>query len=373
MAFFAGDLAESALRAALQLEPSTAMKPIDRRRFLTAGAFLPAAAQTAARTMPEIIDCQSHLFCPELLARMERRSEGPVVFTKDGTRYLRMGDWLRKVPPLYLDVDAKLGAMDGAGIALTGLSINDPGPEWFGSEGVEVAQIANDFISGLVARHPTRFFGIGVLPWQDAAGAVREAERCVSQLGLKGVLLYTNLAGRFGDEADFRPVLARCAELGLVVLLHPAKPVTTEFVKEYEMTSTLGNMFENTIALTRLILSGVLDELPNLKLVCPHLGGTLPYVLGRLEHQINVLKRGPQNLGRTPREYLQSIWFDIVSPLPEAMRLCLDLFGSERLLYASDHPWVEPRVILDAFHSLALPADQRSQILGGNARRLFAL
>ena len=73
--------------------------------------------------------------------------------------------------------------------------------------------------------------------------------------------------------------------LDVPVLLHPAKPITTEFVKGYEMTSTLGNMFDNTIALTRLLMSGILDEFPKLKLVCPHLGGTLPYIVGRLDHQ----------------------------------------------------------------------------------------
>ena len=190
---------------------------------------------------------------------------------------------------------------------------------------------------------------------------------------MKGLLLYTNLAGRCPDEPEFRPVLAHAAELSLPVLLHPAKPLTTEFVKGYEMTSSLGNMFDNTIALTRLIMSGVLDELPKLKLVCPHLGGTLPYIIGRLDHQVTVLKRGPKNLQRKPGEYLRDIWLDIVSPLPEAIRMCHALVGPERLLFASDHPWVEPRVILDALAAAKLPAGDVEKISSGNARHLFSL
>src|SRR5205809_8034040 len=98
--------------------------------------------------------------------------------------------------------------------------------------------------------------------------AVAELDRCVEKLGMKGILLYTNLAGKFPDEPEFRPLFARAVELDLPVLLHPAKPITTDFVKAYEMTSTLGNMFDNKIALTRLVMSGILDAFPKLKLTC---------------------------------------------------------------------------------------------------------
>ncbi len=349
---------------------------MNRRSFIAGSAAataastlgLPAAGLAAGR-----IDCQSHLFVPDLLTLMEKRATDPHVFTRDGTRYLQMGDWLRKVPPLYTDVAAKLAVMDAAGIALTALSINDPGPEWFGADGPAVAQLCNDSIAGLARQHPTRFFGLCVLPTQDIRAALAELDRCVKQLGMKGWLLYTNLAGKFPDEPEFRPLFARAVELDLPVLLHPAKPITTDLVKAYEMTSTLGNMFDNTIALTRLLMSGILDEFPKLKLVCPHLGGTLPYIVGRLDHQVTVLKRGPQNLQRKPSDYVRSIYMDIVSPLPEAMRFALDFSGPDKLLFSSDHPWVQPKEILDPFLSLKLPAATEQKILSGNARKLFRL
>jgi predicted TIM-barrel fold metal-dependent hydrolase len=126
------------------------------------------------------------------------------------------------------------------------------------------------------------------------------------------------------------------------VALDPAKPLTTDIVKSYELTSTLGNMFDNTIAPTRLIMSGILDEMPTLKLICPHLGGTLPYMVGRLDHQVSVLKRGPRYLKQS-LEYLQQIWMDIVSPLPLAMKLAYEMVRADRLLFSSDHPWVNQR------------------------------
>ncbi|MES2692960.1 MAG: amidohydrolase family protein [Verrucomicrobiota bacterium] len=351
--------------------------PLTRRQFLAAtavSATLPAMASAqSSPTSRTRIDCQSHLFCPELVTLMEKRKTDPRVFTKDGVRILQMGDWLRKIPPLYLDVDAKLATMDAAGIQLTALSINDPGPEWFGADGPTVAQLLNDYIAGLVKKHPTRFFGLCVLPLQDMRASLVELDRCVKQLGMKGILLYTNLAGKFADEPEFRPLFARAVELDVPVLLHPAKPITTEFVKAYEMTSTLGNMFDNTIALTRLLMSGLLDEFPKLKLVCPHLGGTLPYIVGRLDHQVSVLKRGPRNLTRKPSEYLQSIWMDVVSPLPLAVKFGHDFIGPDRLLFSSDHPWVEPSLIIDTVRAAGLPASSEEKIFSTNARKLFRI
>lgn len=352
--------------------------PIPRREFLGSAAALALGAGFTTRAVAAgagslRIDCQSHLFCPELVALMEKRTEDPRVFLKDGVRVLQMGVWLRKILPHYTDVDAKIRTMDASGIAMTALSINDPGPEWFGADGPAVAQMANDFVAGVVRRHPTRFFGLCVLPLQDMKASLTELDRCARDLGMKGILLYTNLAGRYPDEVEFHPIFARAEKLGLPVLLHPAKPLTTEFVQGYEMTSSLGNMFDNTIALTRIIMSGLLDRHPRLKLVCPHLGGTLPYIIGRLDHQTQVLKRGPKYLTRAPSEYLKQVWLDIVSPLPLAMKFGYDFMGPDRLLYSSDHPWVEPQLIADAFTSLKLPAADEAKIFGGNAKALFGL
>jgi aminocarboxymuconate-semialdehyde decarboxylase len=358
---------------------------VSRRGFVAATTSIAATAavysgiKAKAESLPEstatlpAIDCQSHLFCSAIIERMRKRKEDPVVYEHDGTTVLRMGDWIRKIPPMYLDVDAKLAAMDAASIQMTGLSINDPGPEWFGEDAAEIAQIANDFVHSITKQHPTRFFGIGVLPWLHVDEAIKELERCQRDLGIRGVLLYTNIAGQFSDERKFWPILSKAAELSMPVALHPAKPLTTDIVKGFEMTSTLGNMFDNTIALTRLIMSGILDEMPSLQLICPHLGGALPYIIGRLDHQVTVLKRGPRYLKRKPSEYLNHLWMDIVSPLPLAMKFAYEMVGADRLLFSSDHPWVEPKLIRDCLSSLSLPDEDVKKILYRNAQGLYHL
>lgn len=359
---------------------------LNRREFLATAAVAASAASSpplsaggaTERAAPRQaaggrIDCQSHLFCPEIVALMEKRTSDPRVFTRDGVRIVQMGDWLRKIPPHYMDVSVKLAAMDASGIAMTALSINDPGPEWFGDDGPAVARILNDFVAGIAREHPARFFGLCVLPLQDMRASIVELDRCVQKLGMKGILLYTNLAGQFPDEPQFRELFARAAELDVPILLHPAKPITTEQVKGYEMTSSLGNMFDNTIALTRIIMSGILDQFPRLKLACPHLGGTLPYIVGRLDHQTQVLKRGPAYLTRSPSEYLKRVWLDVVSPLPPAIRFAHEFMGPDRLLFSSDHPWVEPGLIVRCVEEAGLPPGDRERIYSGNARALFRL
>jgi predicted TIM-barrel fold metal-dependent hydrolase len=280
---------------------------------------------------------------------------------------------LRKIPPSYTSIDVKLAAMDQNGIEITLLSTNDPGPEWFGADGPTIAQLIHDSLANVIAKHPTRFRGLCTLPMQNESAATAELDRCVKKLGFVGILLYTNLAGAWCDEPQFHWLYARAEELGVPILLHPAKPMTTEQVKGYELTSTLGNMFENTIAMARIIASGLLDRHPNLKLVCPHLGGTLPYISGRMDHQLHVLKRGPQNLQRKPSEYLRSIYMDIVSPLPEAIRFALEFSDPSKLLFSSDHPWVQPQEILEPLYSLDLSTDDQNRILYANARELFRI
>lgn len=111
-----------------------------RRHFLTATVASSAVA-AAAPPPAGIIDCQSHLFFPEVLDMMRKRKTEPLVYDEKGTTFLKMGDWLRKVPPHYLDVNAKLASMEASGIEITMLSTNDPGPEWFGADGPAVAQL----------------------------------------------------------------------------------------------------------------------------------------------------------------------------------------------------------------------------------------
>src|SRR5215475_6477912 len=138
------------------------MARYSRRKFLAATSLATLSAKIPSQPAdePQIaadrIDCQSHIYPPEMLALLERRKESPYAYRKDGALYVVIGDWQRRVLPNHSDVDAKLSAMDASKIGLTALWINDPGPELFGKGGPAIARMVNDYIGGVARRHPAR-------------------------------------------------------------------------------------------------------------------------------------------------------------------------------------------------------------------------
>jgi predicted TIM-barrel fold metal-dependent hydrolase len=352
-----------------------------RRQFLqttAVGSMALAGARAAGAASAEpdpqgAIDCQSHMYPEVVLDYMETRTKPPLAYRRGDQRYTMVGQWHRRVRAKHTDVAAKLADMDRVGIATTALTINDPGPETFGEDGLKMARMANDFLGETAKAHPGRFIPLALLPLQDMDASLKELDRCVNELGARGILLYSNLNGQFPDEPQFRPLFARAEEMGLPLFLHPADPVTFEVTKGRNLIAGLGLMFDTTIALARMILAGMLEQHPKLKLVCPHVGGTLPYLIGRLDHQTMVLKRGAENIKKPPSEYLKQVYLDVVTPLPLAIKFAYDMVGPDKLLYGSDHPWVDPALIMECVKSLGLPAEDEQKIFRGNAAKLFGL
>lgn len=343
------------------------------RRELFKMAAAGAAVSSGRAETGDRIDCQSHLFSDEFLKLLEKRKESPYVVREGGSRYVIIREWRRRILAKHTDVAAKLADMDRAGIERTALSINDPGPELFGKDSPAMAVLLNDFIADTVRRYPKRFFGLATLPFNTPDSMLKEFDRAIGKLGMKGILLYSNLDGHFPDEEPYRPLFAEAERRGVPILLHPACPTTYRETSGYEMAAGLGLMFDTTIALCRLILAGVLNRHPQLKLVCPHVGGALPYLIGRIDHQTMVLKRGAENIHRAPSAYLKGVWLDTVTPINLGIRYAYEFSGPDKLLYASDHPWVDPQLIVDEVESLNLPDADRAKLYSGNARRLFGL
>lgn len=343
-----------------------------RRDLLKLGSVGALASASSAASTGRI-DCQSHLFSEEFLKLLEKRKESPYVVREGKDRYVIVGEWKRRILPKHTDVAAKLADMDRTGISMAGISINDPGPELFGKDSPAMAVLLNDFIAETVRQNPERFFGLATLPFDKPDSMLKEFDRATSKLGLKGILLYSNLNGHFPDEEQYRPLFAEAERRGVPILLHPAMPMTFQAVKQYEMAPMLGLMFDTTIALCRLILSGILDRHPNLKLVCPHVGGALPYLIGRVDHQTMVLKRGAQYIRQAPSEYLKRVWVDTVTPIGLAIKYAYDFSGPNKMLFSSDHPWVDPQIIVDQVESQKFPARDRDRIYFENAKSLFEL
>ena len=215
--------------------------------------------------------------------------------------------------------------------------------------------------------------GLCPLPLQDMKASMQELTRCMERLDMRGVLLYSNAAGRTLDEPQFAPLFARAEAEGIPLFLHPTYPVVAEHTAAYDLTAGVGFMFDTTLAAIRLIMNGTFERHPRLKFVFPHTGGTLPYVIGRIDHQVAVLGRGAEGIRKPPSEYLKMMWTDTVAPSPLNLEFAMKFWGADKILFASDHPWLDIQPFVDLVEGAGLSAGDKAKIYEGNARNLFRI
>ena len=322
-----------------------------------------------------VVDCQSHVF-PEAYAEiLKRNPQSPRATGSDGVYVVTYGD----VQKFTLSLDGyaperKIRDMDSAGIDVSVLSVNMPGPERLAPAlAVEGARVCNDYLAEVCSRYPGRFVGLASLPLQDVPAAILELDRAIDELGLRGLVLFSHIDGRPVDAPELEPFYAHAETRGVPLILHPTVPTWTEPIKDYSMIPMLGFMVDTSIAMLRLILSGVLERHPQLRIVHPHAGGVLPYLMGRVEEQTEVKGRGREHISKSPAEYYRHVYLDLVSPSKLAIRYAYDFAGPDRLLFGSDHPWVGIDTMLNLVSQLDVPESERAKILGLNASTLFSI
>ena len=321
------------------------------------------------------IDCQSHVF-PQAYAELLTRNVGEVQTSGgDGNYLIQYGDVQRFV--LSLDdysPERKLKAMDAAQIDMSVLSVNIPSPDRLMPElALEGARICNDFLADLCAQHPDRFVALASLPLNDVPTAIAELDRAIDDLDLRGVFLCSHINGQPLDAPEFEPFYAHAAARQMPLVLHPTVPTWGEAIKDHAMIPMLGLMVDTSVAMLRLILGGVMERHPTLQIVHPHVGGVLPYLMGRVEEQTEVKRRGRDHITQPPGKYYERVYFDLVSPSRPALDFAYQFAGPDRLLFGSDHPWVSIEAIWDIFAEMEMSEADRRKIAGENARQLFKI
>lgn len=321
------------------------------------------------------VDCQSHVFPASYADLLTRNPGSPTTVGGDGSYVVSYRD-LQRFTLRLADYDpaAKLRAMDEAGVDIAVLSVNIPGPEMLAPELVIAgARLCNDAVAEICARHPDRFVGLACLPLNDVPAALTELDRAIDGLGLRGVVLPSHIDGMPVDDPALEPFYARVAARGVPVVLHPSVADWGEAIKPYSMIPMLGFMVDTSIAMLRLILGGVMERHPDLLIVHPHAGGVLPYLMGRVEDQTEVKGRGRERITQSPLAYYRRVYFDLVSPSALALRYVYDFAGPDRLLFGSDHPWMEMSGFVELVEGLDIPREDKAKIFGQNACDLFKI
>lgn len=240
--------------------------------------------------------------------------------------------------------------------------------------GRRFARATNDRVAEVVAAHPSRLVGLATIPLQDLDAALEELERAVRDLGMRGVAVGTNVNGRYFDDPSLFPFLEAVHDLDVPLFFHPDRVAGEDRLSPYKLIQMLGNPHETTIALARIVLGGVLDRLPGLKLSFAQAGGSVAILLGRMDHAWRVRPEAHANTARPPSEYLGECYFDTITHSPEPLGLLLRHVPADRLLLGSDYPWDmgEPDPV-GRVRSLALDDPSTSRILGANAAALLKL
>jgi 2,3-dihydroxybenzoate decarboxylase len=287
-----------------------------------------------------------------------------------------------------VDTDSlRIESMDKAGIALSILSFNSPGiqAETDPDVAVQASKQANDFLcDNVVARHPDRYAGFAAVPLQNPEAAADELERCVTQLGFKGVMVngYSNIddenTAEYTDEPRLEVFWAKVAELNVPVYLHPRDSLPNQ-LRIYEghpelLSAAWAYGVETSIHALRLITSGLFDRHPGVNVIIGHLGETLPFAMWRVQHIIN--RRGMcQDLEKNVSSYLSDNFFITTSGMfrTQALLNTMSEISSDRILFSTDYPYESAEEAAEWFDNCPISEPDRAKMGRENAAKLFDL
>jgi aminocarboxymuconate-semialdehyde decarboxylase len=325
------------------------------------------------------IDMHSHVMVPEAAALVAPHVDLSTVplahFATPNTQALnRKQDADRR--PNMVDIAVRLADMDAAGIDLQ-VIMPPPGQCTYtvpADLAARAARIINDGMAAFVAQKPERFAALGTVPMQAPAESVTELGRCMGELGLKGVQILTNVAGKELSDPAFAPFWARAEELGAVVLIHPNGFTEAGRMTRFYFNNVIGNPLETTLALHYLIFDGVLERHPALKLVAVHGGGYLASYSGRIDHAWGARTDARGGLPQPPTTYLKRVFFDSVVFTPHQLRNLVDVFGAGQIVMGTDYPYdMAESDPVGHLASAGLDEATFAAIAGGNSRELFGI
>jgi len=254
----------------------------------------------------------------------------------------------------------------------------------------DLSRMLNDHIAEVVRAHPKNFAGLGTIPLQDVDLAARELERCVRELGLRGVEIGTHVDPndhchgpqcRNLDHPSLDVVWKTAEQLNAAIFVHPWDMMGTDRMPKYWLPWLVGMPAETSLAICSMIFGGVFERFPNLRVAFSHGGGAFPGTIGRIEHGFHVRpdlvaidnKTNPRkylaNDGRPARFYVDSLVHDA-----DALKMLIKLFGAQRIALGSDYPFplgeTKPGQLIEL---MKLSAEQKAHLLSGTAREFLGL
>ena len=321
------------------------------------------------RSKPRIIALEEHYWDEEVAA----------TFVSAESRRRASGT----IERLYDYGELRIKEMDEAGIDLQVISHGPPGTQRVDADtAVKLATGANDRLHQIVQTNPERFAAFAALPTPDPLAAAQELDRCVTQYGFKGALIHGLTNGLFIDDKRFWPIFERAQALDVPIYLHPASPhpaVVEAYYQDYLETfpslrsSGWGYTVETATQGIRMVLSGVFDKYPDLKIILGHLGESIPFSLWRIDQSMS--RPGNADTSFSFKDYFcKHFWITTSGNFSNPALLCCVMeMGVDRILYSVDWPFVDNMLGAEWIPTIPLGTEDKAKILSGNAEKLLKL
>lgn len=280
------------------------------------------------------------------------------------------GKVFREVTDQVWSPEKRIQDMDAEGVDIQVLS---PIPVTFSywaepNAAEEMAKIQNDFIADTVKQYPDRFVGLGTVPLQDVEVSIREMDRCIHELGLKGIEIGTNVNGENLDDPAFTKFFEMAEKWEVPLFIHPWETLGRERMPRHNFMYTVGMPSETALAAASLVNGGVMEKFPKLKVCFAHGGGSFPYILPRLDQGWKVWPH-LRKTSNPPSHYAKNFYFDSLNYDPLNLQYLIDRFGHEKVVMGSDYPFllreIPPGKVID--DTVSLTEEQKEAILGKNA------
>mgnify|MGYP003667881097 CR=1 FL=1 len=289
--------------------------------------------------------------------------------------------WQGKCP---ITIENVLSTMDASDVDMT--VISNPYHElayMTPEEQLRAVKLQNDFIARQRDAHPDRLLGFATGVPCGGEAFVRETERAIRELDLRGVIAMSSIKGAYPDDDAELPFFDLIQSLDVPVMIHPpAVAFGEERLREYRLASSIGRPADNCLALARLIVRGIFEKFPDLKLVGSHLGGGICEVIGRMDYAYELQDEAyflgsyePMLIAHAPSHYLKKMYLDCVCYHPPAARCGIETIGADRILFGTDAPPLAPLKDrgLRVIRELDLDPADEEKIFSGNARKLLKL